>query len=157
MILSYSYRDSRGNYHDYSELDMGEGGRAALKATGEKLAPLVEKMSKSKYNGVDPDDMVSIYGADASRLFTLFASPVENELVAKLANPALSVPVPSVVAPSRNVTVPVGVPAPGAMAVTVPVRVTGWPNTDGLGTAATSVALLALLTVWVKFADVLVL
>jgi leucyl-tRNA synthetase len=38
-------------------------------------------MSKSKFNGVDPDDMVSIYGADASRLFALFAAPVENELV----------------------------------------------------------------------------
>jgi leucyl-tRNA synthetase len=38
-------------------------------------------MSKSKYNGIDPDDMVSIYGADAVRIFALFAAPAENELV----------------------------------------------------------------------------
>jgi leucyl-tRNA synthetase len=38
-------------------------------------------MSKSKGNGVDPDEMVAIYGADAARLFILFAAPIENELV----------------------------------------------------------------------------
>jgi leucyl-tRNA synthetase len=41
----------------------------------------IERMSKSKGNGVDPDEMVQIYGADATRLFVLFAAPVENELV----------------------------------------------------------------------------
>lgn len=41
----------------------------------------IERMSKSKGNGVDPDEMVEIYGADASRLFVLFAAPIENELV----------------------------------------------------------------------------
>ncbi len=41
----------------------------------------IERMSKSKGNGVDPDEMVEIYGADAARLFVLFAAPVENELV----------------------------------------------------------------------------
>ncbi len=40
----------------------------------------VEKMSKSKNNGVDPDAMVTAYGADAVRLFILFAAPVENDL-----------------------------------------------------------------------------
>lgn len=38
-------------------------------------------MSKSKGNGVDPDEMVEIYGADAARLFVMFAAPIENELV----------------------------------------------------------------------------
>src|SRR5207244_12433510 len=37
-------------------------------------------MSKSLGNGVDPDDMIAAFGADASRLFILFAAPVENEL-----------------------------------------------------------------------------
>jgi leucyl-tRNA synthetase len=37
-------------------------------------------MSKSLGNGVDPDEMVAAFGADASRLFVLFAAPVENEL-----------------------------------------------------------------------------
>ncbi len=37
-------------------------------------------MSKSLGNGVDPDDMIEAFGADAARLFILFAAPAENEL-----------------------------------------------------------------------------
>jgi len=37
-------------------------------------------MSKSLGNGVDPDEMIEAHGADATRLFVLFAAPVENEL-----------------------------------------------------------------------------
>jgi leucyl-tRNA synthetase len=54
---------------------------SAVSADGKKLKWAVERMSKSKGNGVDPDEMVGIYGADASRLFVLFAAPAENELV----------------------------------------------------------------------------
>ena len=53
----------------------------AKSADGTILKSAVERMSKSKGNGVDPDEMVEIYGADAARLFILFAAPVENELV----------------------------------------------------------------------------
>ena len=45
---------------------------------------------------------------------------------------ALSVPVPMVVPLSLNVTVPVGVPAPGATGATVAVKVTDWPDLEGL-------------------------
>ncbi len=38
------------------------------------------KMSKSKGNIVDPDDMIARYGADTTRLFILFASPPEKDL-----------------------------------------------------------------------------
>src|SRR5207249_12321141 len=37
-------------------------------------------MSNSLGNGVDPDEMIEAFGADATRLFVLFAAPVENEL-----------------------------------------------------------------------------
>lgn len=37
-------------------------------------------MSKSLGNGIDPDAMISAFGADSTRLFVLFAAPVENEL-----------------------------------------------------------------------------
>jgi leucyl-tRNA synthetase len=37
-------------------------------------------MSKSLGNGVDPDDMIAAFGADATRICVLFAAPVENEL-----------------------------------------------------------------------------
>ena len=38
----------------------------------------VEKMSKSKYNVVNPDDMVRAYGADCFRMYEMFLGPVEN-------------------------------------------------------------------------------
>ena len=53
----------------------------AKSADGTILKSAIERMSKSKGNGVDPDEMIEIYGADAARLFVLFAAPVENELV----------------------------------------------------------------------------
>jgi leucyl-tRNA synthetase len=48
---------------------------------GKTLKYAIERMSKSKGNGVDPDEMVEIYGADATRLFIMFAAPIEHELV----------------------------------------------------------------------------
>ncbi len=40
----------------------------------------IEKMSKSKNNGVDPQEMVGKYGADTVRLFSMFAAPPEQSL-----------------------------------------------------------------------------
>ena len=74
--------------------------------------------------------------------------------VVKVAWPPLSAPVPSVVVPSLKVTVPVGVPAPGATAVTVAVKVTAWPNTEGLAKEASAVVVSALFTVWVRAPEV---
>ena len=53
----------------------------AKSTDGISLRWAIERMSKSKGNGVDPDEMIEIYGADAARLFILFAAPIENELV----------------------------------------------------------------------------
>jgi leucyl-tRNA synthetase len=54
---------------------------SAASKDGKALQHAIERMSKSKGNGVDPDEMVEIYGADAARLFVMFAAPIENELV----------------------------------------------------------------------------
>ena len=40
----------------------------------------VEKMSKSRNNVVDPEELIAAYGADTARLFTLFAAPPEKDL-----------------------------------------------------------------------------
>ena len=53
----------------------------AKSSDGKPLKHAIERMSKSKGNGVDPDEMIDIYGADAARIFVLFAAPIENELV----------------------------------------------------------------------------
>jgi len=54
-------------------------------------------------------------------------------------------------------TVPVGVPVPGAVAVTVAVKVTDCPKTEGLTEELTAVVVLALLTVCVKLDEALAL
>lgn len=48
--------------------------------TGEDLAVFYEKMSKSKYNGVDPLEVLEKYGADTARMFILFKAPPEKDL-----------------------------------------------------------------------------
>jgi len=48
--------------------------------TGEPLVVVYEKMSKSKYNGIDPEQVLSKYGADTARMFILFKAPPEKDL-----------------------------------------------------------------------------
>jgi len=87
MVVGESYySEEKASYipPDEVKIERDERGKvssAKLKTDDSNVRVAVEKMSKSKYNGVDPDDMVSIYGADAVRIFALFAAPAENELV----------------------------------------------------------------------------
>jgi leucyl-tRNA synthetase len=48
--------------------------------TGEPLQVFFEKMSKSKYNGVDPQSVLAKYGADTARMFILFKAPPQKDL-----------------------------------------------------------------------------
>lgn len=50
------------------------------KETNQKLSVFYEKMSKSKYNGVDPQVVLGKYGADTARMFILFKAPPEKDL-----------------------------------------------------------------------------
>jgi leucyl-tRNA synthetase len=61
--------------------DKGRIREATLIADGQPVTvgPF-EKMSKSANNGVDPNEMIAAYGTDATRMFVLFAAPVENDL-----------------------------------------------------------------------------
>ena len=93
MVVSASYYDPKTKqYFSESEICLGEPqstkqSPSVNKAnilkhpqTGNPLTVRIEKMSKSKKNGVDPDNIVKIYGADTVRLFSLFASPPERDL-----------------------------------------------------------------------------
>ena len=71
--------------------------------------------------------------------------------------PLVSTIVLRAVVPSMNTTLPVGTPTPGLTALTVAVKVTLWPNKEGLVAEVTLVLLPALLTVCVTAPDVLVL
>jgi leucyl-tRNA synthetase len=48
--------------------------------TGEHLEVFYEKMSKSKYNGIDPEDVIAQYGVDTARMFAMFKAPPEKDL-----------------------------------------------------------------------------
>jgi len=48
--------------------------------TGEPLEISYQTMSKSKYNGVAPEDVINKYGADTARMFILFKAPPEKDL-----------------------------------------------------------------------------
>ena len=80
MVLGPSYySQNERRYLFPREVEMKDG-KPVSKKTGEELSTKVEKMSKSKNNGVDPEEIVKEYGADSSRVFTLFAAPPEKEL-----------------------------------------------------------------------------
>ncbi|GAO05925.1 hypothetical protein TPA0598_01_02950 [Streptomyces lydicamycinicus] len=76
--------------------------------------------------------------------------PTPSALVVTLAVPPDRVPVKVGPPLMTKVTVPVGVPAPGATGATVAVKVTGSPNTDGSGDEVTVVVVDAWPTVWVS-------
>ena len=78
MILAYSYKDENGKYYYPKEIER-KGNECFVKATGVKVATQIEKMSKSRYNVVNPDDVVKEYGADSMRLYEMFMGPIEAE------------------------------------------------------------------------------
>ena len=64
---------------DYNE--RGQPTKAILKADGQPVTiGKIEKMSKSKNNGVDPQTTIDQYGADTVRLYTLFTAPADQTL-----------------------------------------------------------------------------
>jgi leucyl-tRNA synthetase len=75
-VLAYSYQDQMGRYQELGDIEW-RGEQPVLKTTGEPLKQSVEKMAKSKMNGVNPDDVVVEYGADVMRLYEMFMGEFE--------------------------------------------------------------------------------
>ncbi|PVZ97080.1 hypothetical protein BB558_006992 [Smittium angustum] len=82
MVHGITYKEpSTERYLKPDEVDVSKGAMSAIiKATGEKPLISFEKMSKSKYNGVDPRPVVSHYGADVLRLYMLFKAAPQDVL-----------------------------------------------------------------------------
>lgn len=80
MVLGPSYYSENERRYLFADEVKMKDGVPVSKETGEKMIMKIEKMSKSKNNGLDPEEIVKEYGADSSRVFTLFAAPPEKEL-----------------------------------------------------------------------------
>ncbi len=76
MILAYSYQDAAGKYISPNEVE-DRGGEPWSKSTNTRLTSQIEKMSKSRLNVVNPDDVINEYGADSLRLYEMFMGPLD--------------------------------------------------------------------------------
>lgn len=89
MVQGLTYKNPRtGKYvipeNIESREEEGKDGKTEIayyeKGSGDRLSVFYEKMSKSKYNGVDPQLVLEKYGADTARMFILFKAPPEKDL-----------------------------------------------------------------------------
>ncbi|MGO9755237.1 MAG: leucine--tRNA ligase [Roseiarcus sp.] len=85
MVVHETYRHPEGHWIAPAQVRVEaspEGRRAVMIEDGEEIeiGP-IEKMSKSKRNTVDPDDIIATYGADTARWFMLSDSPPERDVI----------------------------------------------------------------------------
>lgn len=85
MVVHETYRDSDGNWVSPAEIriDDVDGKRTAtlLETNATLKIGSIEKMSKSKRNIVDPEEIIEAYGADTARWFVLSDSPPERDVI----------------------------------------------------------------------------
>ena len=79
MVQAAAYKNNKtGKY--VSPSDITDLSNPTDPIDNTKLEVLFEKMSKSKYNGIDPESVIKKYGADTARMFILFKAPPEKDL-----------------------------------------------------------------------------
>ena len=85
MVVHETYRAEDGSWMQPSELrfEEGDNGRRAFRLDNDEEVAIggIEKMSKSKRNTVDPDDIINTYGADTARWFVLSDSPPDRDVI----------------------------------------------------------------------------
>jgi len=77
MITAHAYIDDNKKYYHVDDVEERDG-KWVAKDDGTALSRRLEKMSKSRGNVVNPDDMCREFGADALRLYELFMGPLED-------------------------------------------------------------------------------
>lgn len=80
LVVAHAYKKDSGSYVDPLDVVKKEG-KFFEKGTDEPLTELLEKMSKSKLNGVSPDEIIEEFGADSLRLYEMFMSPFDREKI----------------------------------------------------------------------------
>jgi len=80
MVVRNSFWCDEHGYRAPDGVDEGDEKTLKCSDCGRELIVRLEKMSKSKLNGVSPEAMFERYGADTARLFCLFAAPPEKDI-----------------------------------------------------------------------------
>jgi leucyl-tRNA synthetase len=85
MVVHETYKDSDGQWLSPAEILIAteNGQRKATRLSDKTPVDIgsIEKMSKSKRNTVDPDDIIGSFGADTARWFMLSDSPPERDVI----------------------------------------------------------------------------
>jgi leucyl-tRNA synthetase len=85
MVVHETYGNKDIGWFQPAELTIEEGdsGRRAFRRDNKEEVPIggIEKMSKSKRNTVDPDEIIASYGADTARWFVLSDSPPDRDVI----------------------------------------------------------------------------
>ncbi len=76
MILAFAYETATGGKVSSDQVTERDG-KYYHTETGEELKQIVAKMSKSLKNVINPDDVISRYGADSLRLYEMFMGPLD--------------------------------------------------------------------------------
>ena len=80
MVNAAAYRCATHGYIPRAQVVAQNSPNPVCPTCSTPLSVAIEKMSKSKYNGIDPIELIDRYGADTARLYTLFAAPPEKDL-----------------------------------------------------------------------------
>ena len=81
MVCHETYKDPDGNWVSPDEIEIINGKKFLKKDNSKQITVgSSESMSKSKKNTIDPEDIISNYGADSARLFILSDSPPEKDI-----------------------------------------------------------------------------
>lgn len=80
IVVARSFKRTNGGYVDPCQVEK-RGGTYFHREEGVALLSQIEKMSKSKLNGISPDSLLEEYGADTIRLFEMFLGPIDREKV----------------------------------------------------------------------------